>query len=219
MTDTDAMSMDVSTTPISMNTLVTLSKTPTVPERYYGKPMDMYAAVLVGRELGVGPMESITELFLVKGRVSMSAKLMGSLVQRQGHQLRTRLGPEQAEVEAWRKMDNGELVNMGSVIFTKQDAQTAGLWGTGAWKAWPQVMLGWRALSIAARFYFPECLTSVKYEASEMDVEGAEMPALPDAVVVADEDDDGEDALDAEAVAEVLDAEVVSEEQDKGATE
>ncbi len=215
---TDAANTDITKAPITYNTLISLSKTPTVPERYQGRPMDLYAAILIGRELAIGPMESINELYLVDGSISMSAKLMSSLVHRQGHILKTTFTKDSASVEALRRMPDGELESMGTITFTQEDAERAKLWGKGAWKAYPMVMMGWRAVSIACRFYFPDCITAVKYEASEVGIEVGEMPPLPDAVMVADEDDDRADALDAESVAEVLDAEIIEEPDDEGKT-
>ena len=208
--------LDITKAPITYNTLVSLSQTPTVPDRYAERPFDMYAAMLVGRELGVDIMTSINELYLVDGKVSMSAKLMGSLVMREGHILKTKLSATGAEVEGYRRMPNGQLVSMGSVTFTEEDAKQAKLWGTGAWKTFPQVMLGWRALSIAARFFFPECLTAVKYIADEVGIDEGEMPPLPNAVVVAELMVDEGEPLDAEEIAEVFEAEIVegSEEDD-----
>ena len=203
--------LDITKTPITYETLISLSKTPTVPERYEDRPFDMYAAMLVGRELDIDIMTSINELFLVDGKVSMSAKLMGSLVQREGHLLKTKLSATGAEVEGIRLMPNGEYLSVGSITFTEEDAKTAKLWNTGAWKTFPQVMMGWRALSIAARFFFPECLTAVKYTADEVGIDEGEMPPLPHAVFVAELSEDEGEPLDAEQAAEILDAEVIED--------
>ena len=65
--------------PVTYKTLQRLINTPTVPQRYRESPTgvdDMVAAVLVGTELGLGPMQSINDLYLVNGQVSMTGKLM-----------------------------------------------------------------------------------------------------------------------------------------------
>lgn len=218
-TDNRLTTLDITKAPITYSTLISLSQTPTVPDRYAERPFDMFAAMLVGRELGVDTMTSINELYLIDGKVSMSAKLMGSLVMREGHLLKTKLSADGAEVEGLRLMPNGSYMSMGSVVFAEADARVAKLWGTGAWKTFPQVMMGWRALSIAARFFFPECLTAVKYIADEVGIDEGEMPPLPNAAFVAELDADEGEPLNAEAAAEVLDAEIVEEDPGDEATE
>ena len=40
--------------------------------------------ILAGRELGCSPIESITNIYIVKGQIAMMAKLIGALIKRSG---------------------------------------------------------------------------------------------------------------------------------------
>ena len=74
------LAVPVDEMPITFTTLEMLASLPTTPERFQGKPRDMLAVVLVGRELGVKPMSAINNLYLVDGDVAMKGKLMSALV-------------------------------------------------------------------------------------------------------------------------------------------
>ena len=203
--------MDVRERPFTMGLITTLSKGPTVPQRYKNKPNDMLAAVLVGRELGIEPMEAINSLFLVNGNVTMTGKLMSALVHRAGHELRVELTIKGATVACWRRDPyTHELHEVGTVKFMQVDAERADLMDKPTYKAYPAVMMGWRAISQACRIYFADVLSGVAYVPEEVNVDAPLEPMAIEEfgeVIV-----DGVD-LDAEnAVAEVvnqLDADVV----------
>jgi hypothetical protein len=201
----------VSEMPITYRTLQILSQGPAVPERYRDKPQDLMAAVLVGRGLGVSEMESINSLFLVDGTVSMTGKLMSALVHRAGHQLRVKMGVNGSEVTCFRRDPySHELEQVGVITFDREDAERALLLDKPTYKAYPGVMMTWRAISQACRIYFADCLSGVVYVPEEINVEAPmEVIDLDDFAAV---EVDGID-LDAENnIAEVIntfDAEVV----------
>lgn len=207
-----ALSIDIRDMPITIQTLDLLSKGPTVPQRYQNKPYDMMAAVLIGRELGVQPMEAINSLYLVNGQVSMTGKLMSSLVHRAGHQLRVDIKKDKSTVTCLRRDPfTHELDEVGTITFTKEDAARAGLEEKDTYKAYPTIMWTWRAISQACRIYFADVLSGIVYVPEEVNIEA------PIEVIPLDDDlevtIDG-DQIDVEnAVAEVvntLDADVVS---------
>jgi len=204
--------MDVRERPFTMGLITTLSKGPTVPKRYANKPNDMLAAILVGRELGIEPMEAINSLFLVNGNVTMTGKLMSALVHRAGHELHVELSIKGATVTCHRRDPySHELHEVGTVKFMQIDAERAELMDKPTYKAYPAVMMGWRAVSQACRIYFADVLSGVAYVPEEVNVDAPlEAIALDE---FAEIEIDGVD-LDAEnAVAEVvnqLDADVVA---------
>lgn len=182
-----------------------------MPQRYKGKPDEMLAAVLVGKELGIEPMEAINSLFLVGGQVSMTGKLMSALVHRAGHELHVKIGKDGSIVKCLRRDPyTHELHEVGEVEFTKEDAERADLMEKQTYRAYPAVMMTWRALSQACRIYFADVLSGVAYVPEEVNIEAPlEAVALDEFAAI---EVDGID-LDAEnAVAEVvnqLDADVV----------
>ena len=204
--------LDVRERPFTMGLITTLSQGPTVPKRYRNKPNDMLAAVLIGRELGVEPMEAINSLFLVNGQVTMTGKLMSALVHRAGHELHVKLTSTGSTVTCLRRDPyNHELHEVGTIEFTIEDAERADLMDKPTYQAYPAVMMGWRAVSQACRIFFADVLSGVAYIPEEVNVEAPLEPIALDEF--AEIEVDGVD-LDAEnAVAEVvntLDADVVS---------
>jgi hypothetical protein len=157
--------------PITAKTLSVLAEGPAVPERYKGKPGDLMAAILVGRGLGIGEMEAINSLFIVDGTISMTGKLMSALVHRQGHQLRVQMTKDKSTVTCFRRDPYTHLLDeVGVVTFTTEDAERALLLDKPTYKAYPAVMLTWRAVSQACRIYFADCLSGVAYIPEEINV-------------------------------------------------
>lgn len=212
MSELATTELDVRERPFTYGLLSTLSRTPTIPDRYKNKPDEMLAAVLVGKELGIEPMEAINSLFLVNGQVSMTGKLMSALVHRAGHELHVKMGIKGATVTCLRRDPyTHELHEVGEVSFSQEDAERANLMEKPTYRAYPSVMMAWRAVSQACRIYFADVLSGVAYVPEEVNIEAPlEAIAVDEFAAI---EVDGVD-LDAEnAVAEVvntLDADVVS---------
>lgn len=202
---------------MTYKTLQVLAQTPTVPERYFGKPDDLLAAVLYGRELGLPPMQSIHTIFLVDGRASMEGKAMAALVFAAGHELRTKVSPTGAKVAAFRRDPfTNELHEMGEVEFTHEDAVRAKLDGKQTYKQYPMAMLGWRAITMACRLFFSDVLAGVGYTPEEIGVDEDVQPLMDSAIVVTSEEmemDMYPEGLTADDIVDgdILDAEVAAD--------
>ena len=114
--------------------------------------------VLAGRELGFGPIASMTGVHIVQGKPSLGANLLGAAIKNSGrYNYRvTHLGAKRAEIAFF---ENGEEV--GRSEFTMDDANAAGLSGKQVWKQYPKNMLFARALSNGARWYCPDVFSGV----------------------------------------------------------
>ena len=108
---------------------------------------------------------------------------------------------QKATAVAWRLID-GELTEVGTYEFTQEDAEAANLWEKDTYQMYPADMLGWKAVARCVRFAFPDVLLG--YIPDEI-VEDAPFEPL-EADATFGEDGDG---IDADEVAEMLDAEVV----------
>ena len=189
-----------------------LAQTPAVPERYMGRVKDLMAAVLMGREIGVGPMEAINELYLVDGKTSMSAKLMSSLIHRAGHVLKLRLTNTAAIVTAFRRDPyTHELIEVGQFSFSEADAKRANLDRKQTYKQYPAMMRTHRAISFAGRTLFADCLSGIGHIPEELNIEAPVEP-LP-AEIEVELEDHSKIAADQAAgdMMDVLDAEVVGD--------
>ena len=203
----DKLSVPIEDIPFTTQTLITLAGTPVIPARYAGKVNEMLAAVLYGREIGIGPISAMNELYMVDGKVSMSGQLMSRLVHQRGHQLRIRLTQKASVVEAWRRDPwTHELDLVGEFQFTEGDAARAGLNKKATYENYPQMMRTWRAITWCCRTVFADCLGGIGYIPEELDIEdqtGYDIEAIPlDDIDIIDETTEREVELD-NATAEV----------------
>jgi hypothetical protein len=205
------------------NDLWTLAKLTTntamVPKALRGRPDAALAVMVYGHELGLSPMTSLREVFIIDGTPSCSAKLMRALILRAGHHLEWRgLSAGTATLYGQRR----DKLSSAEVTWTLDDAVQAGLCTIRdgkphsrtaqgkpkPWESHPRSMLAARATSELARLIFPD--VTIGYTPEELggatahfgeydaiDVEAADLPAYVDP-------DTGE-ILDADEVAEMYD--------------
>lgn len=64
-----------------------IANTDFVPDAMRGKPAAVTAAILAGREMGVGPMTALQHIHVIKGKPGQSAHLMRALVLAAGHEV------------------------------------------------------------------------------------------------------------------------------------
>lgn len=123
--------------------------------------------VLAGQELGFGPIASMTGIYIVKGRVTLSANLLAAAIKRSGRYSYRVLALTESEcsIEFTHK---GEI--LGTSTFTMEDAQRAGLSGQN-WKAYPRNMLFARAISNGAKWYCPDVFGGPIYTPDELGAE------------------------------------------------
>jgi hypothetical protein len=176
-----------------------VAKTDFVPKAMRGNPAAVLACVMTGREVGIGPMQSLKHIALIEGKAGMSAELMGALARRAGHKIRVlERTDERVTVEGARADDPGHAER---VTWTLQDAQRAGLAAKDVWKKYPQAMLLSRAVSALARSLFPDVLAGVSYTPEELDsLDGQTVVEVgePEVDLVTGEVTDSADGLTAE---------------------
>ncbi len=152
-----------------------------VPVAMRGKPAAVLACVLTGRELGIGPMQSLKHVAIIEGKPGLSAELMAGLVRSRGHKLRiiTR-AQDEAEVEGVRADDPQHPLR---VCWTLKDAERAGLCKIQQdgrptardrnnkpmpWEKYPDALLLARAISALCRALFADVLAGFSYTAEEI---------------------------------------------------
>jgi hypothetical protein len=179
-----------------------IANTPFVPTAFRGKPESVYAAVLYGEELGLGPMQSLTQIHVIEGKPSLSPEGMRGLVLKAGHRIDVKVATNDKVVLYGRRSDSG---SEATVEWTMKDAQLAGLAGRGAWKTYPRAMLMARATSELCRMLFADIIAGLSYTPEEvMSISGQEYVVVPA--------ETPQTALDApETPAEPMPAEIVLE--------
>lgn len=154
--------------------------------------------VLAGRELGFGPIASMQGVYIVKGRVTLSANLVGAAIQRSGKYSYRVLeqSPEGCSIDFYElgagTVGRGgvQREKLGNSTFTIQDAQAAGIAGD-TYKKFPRNMLFARALTNGARWYCPEVFNGPIYTPDELgavvDGEGVVIEEQPAAAPTVDQ--------------------------------
>jgi len=155
---------------VTYRTLVTLSTLPSTPEAYQGKPQEMLAACLQGRELGLGPLTSINNIDVIDGTISMRAKLMSALIHGQGHIIKTTAQTrEVCELECYRyHSQTNQLIKVGTVTYDTDDAEAAGDAKKPTYRKHAKAMLTNRAMTLAARTFYGDCLAGIGYTSWEL---------------------------------------------------
>jgi len=136
-----------------------ICETDFVPEEYRDNAPAVAAAMLTGRELGIGPMMSLRHVQIVKGVPTLSAEYKRARVLAAGHDFeveehttqRCRVRGRRAGTSRWLEC-----------TFTMDDARTAGLIkDKGAWKTRPRRMLFARAGSELCDFLFSDVVNGL----------------------------------------------------------
>jgi len=122
--------------------------------------------VLAGKELGFGPVASMTGVYIVKGKVSLSANLMAAAVRRSGrYTFKVNvLTPTNCEIEFFEVL-GGKRESLGVSSFSLADAQKA---GTQNLDKFARNMLYARAMSNGVKWYCPDVTGGPVYTPEEM---------------------------------------------------
>lgn len=135
-----------------------LCRTQFVPENFRGKQGDTAAAIMMGKSLGMDPLNALQNLFVVRGRPGMYARTMHSLVLRAGHEVYRAAATEQAvTVRARRRGEN----QWQEFTWTMDRAKKAGYVGNQKYQTDPMGMLSAKALAEACRTIAPDVLTGI----------------------------------------------------------
>lgn len=140
-----------------------------VPEAYRNKPADIFVAVTLGQSVGISPIQSLSEINVIKGKPTMSASLIAAQVRKAGHKLRIEVeetpGKECAICTIIRRDDPDHP------FVSKRDrawAQRMGLLNNSNYIKQPATMLKKRAITDCARDACSEALCGIDYTPDEM---------------------------------------------------
>jgi hypothetical protein len=113
--------------------------------------------IQAGSELGFSPIYSMAKIYIVKGRVMVSAEALGAMVKRSGRYDYRVVNLTDTECELMFT-DNDEDAYLSR--FTMEDAKRADLVQPGSgWHKWPRAMLMSKALSQGARIICPHMIS------------------------------------------------------------
>lgn len=143
-----------------------IANTDFVPKQFRGKPDAVMAALLTGRELGLGPMTALQRIHVIEGKPALDAQGQRALVLAAGHDMWVvDSTPERCTVAGKRNGSTHEQ----SVTWTMTEARAAGLTNKSNWKSYPRQMLQARATAELARLIAPDALGGVAYTVEELE--------------------------------------------------
>ena len=138
-----------------------------IPAEYRGKPADIVWAMDIGDALGVPYTQVMQSMVVARGKMTMSADLMGAVVRRAGHKLRLREDGDSVTADLIRADDPDYTF---TVTWDKGKAQAAGLWGSrGPWQQYPRQMLRARAITEVCRQGASDALAGTVYTPEELE--------------------------------------------------
>lgn len=143
-----------------------IAKSGLIPADFRKKPENVLVAIEWGRELGLTPIASLNEIYVVHGSPSLSAKAMLMLARAAGHRVRVQGDDTSATCEIVRA-DDPEFQH--KVTYSMDDAKRAGLLSNTGWKNDPKTMLRWRSVANTVRLACPEVLGGISYLPEEVE--------------------------------------------------
>jgi hypothetical protein len=134
--------------------------TPFVPDGLRGSAPAVSAAILSGREMGLGPMTSLANIDVIKGKPTQKPLLMRAMVQARGHKwVDVDVSDVRAVVRGCRKGES----EWTEVTFTAAQAKTGGI-DLGKY---PADKLYARASSRLAKRKFADVIMGMAYSSDE----------------------------------------------------
>lgn len=159
------------------------------------KPEEALVILMMGAELGLGPMQALRSIYVVSGKPVLSADLLVALVRRSGECASWRVvesTDQRCEIRTMRKGETQEE----TCVWTMERAVKAGVTSKPTWKNFPAQMLKARAAAELARQVYPDVGIAGLYTRDEIE----DQPQRVDVRVMSpDEYDPEREAIQAEA--------------------
>lgn len=138
-----------------------------IPKHFQGRPDECAAAMLYGASLGLDPMQSVRQIYVVHGQAALYARAMVALVLGAGHEVWTVESTDQSVTVAARRRGSGHVEQS---TWTYDRANRAGYTNNAKYKTDPQAMLYSKAASEVCRKIAPDVLSGV-YAVEELQME------------------------------------------------
>lgn len=156
-----------------------LSQTEMVPATYRGKPGNAAAAILYGAELGLDPIQSLQQIFVVHGAPAIYARTAVALVKRHGILVETVSSTDDAVCVRATDARTGQVEE---ATWDIARAQQAGYTTNTKYRTNPQEMLYAKAAMEVCRKVAPDVLLGVPYSREELDLEVKPQRVRPERV-------------------------------------
>ncbi len=153
-----------------------------VPAIYKGKPDNGAAAILYGAELGLNPIQSLQQIFIVHGTPAIYARTMVALVKKHGYKLRTESSTDEAVTVVGTAPDGSTEMS----TWTYDRAKKAGYTTNKKYDTDPQAMLYAKAATEVCRKLAPDVLLGIAYSREELEMDPTPVRVESQRVTAAD---------------------------------
>jgi hypothetical protein len=154
-----------------------------VPAEFRRKPAEVVACIMYGAELGIGPMQSLAKIDIVKGRPAPRAELGRALALAAGHEIWIDDSTNTRVTVSGKRRGS---TRVQTVTWSMDDAKRAGIAGNPSYAKYPRQMLLARASAELVRAIFPEVLGGIVVFAEEAaDLDEPATPAVAPLAAVA----------------------------------
>lgn len=153
-----------------------IAKTEFVPQEMRNKPDVVAACIMYGAELGLGPMQSLAKIDIVKGRPAPRAELARALALAAGHELWVDEASSNTKVTVHGRRRGSS--NVMTVAWTQDDVKRAGI-SSAMYQKYPRQMLLARASAELVRMVCPDVLGGIALFAEEVEAGEVDGTAEP----------------------------------------
>jgi len=152
-----------------------VASTQMIPKHFQGKPDECAAAMLYGASLGLDPMQSVRQIYVVHGQAALYARAMVALVMGAGHSVWTVESTDELVTVAAQRRGSQHVEQS---TWTFERAKKAGYTNNDKYRTDPQAMLYSKAASEVCRKIAPDVLSGV-YAVEELQMERFDEPSAP----------------------------------------
>jgi hypothetical protein len=139
-----------------------LASSPLLPEAIRGNVPSVAIIIQMGHELGIGPMQAVNGINVIKGKPSVSPELAIALIRARAPDAYIKFNEaSESKVSVTMARSKNDLDQSFTSVWTLQRAAQMGLANNHNYKSQPATMLKWRAVGEAARTVFPDVMKGV----------------------------------------------------------
>ena len=157
-----------------------LAKSALVPASVRGKPADIFVILATGRELGIGPMQALSDINVIQGKPVFSADLMVAQCKKHPEVCRYIRLIETTDQRAVYETHRIGSPEPERFTFTIEDAKRLGLDSKDNYRKQPKTMLRRRCAAALAREVYPDLVRGYDPdEAEDFTPQRATVPPPP----------------------------------------
>lgn len=145
-----------------------LAGTKMVPQAYQGQPDDATAAIMYGSELGMSAVQSLQNIFIVRGKPAVYSRTMVAQLIAAGHQVFEVEASPESVTWAGKRGDNGTEF---TATWTIERAKQAGFLSNDKYKSQPIEMLRAKAQAEVCRNLAPDVLLGMAHSREELELD------------------------------------------------